>query len=138
MTTSPVCLKCGSIGKSGKTSCCGRGGSWFENCGGAANVKLEHTWYEGIRVCKTRSQFNTVIAQHLNDTQEKDIDSSSNGDGIIHLKSIPTSTKEFTFTLASTTTYDPVHTSPSTPMMTQGCGKLFNFALFTSVLYLSL
>jgi hypothetical protein len=32
-TVRPVCRKCGTIAKSRKSSCCGRGGSWFRNCG---------------------------------------------------------------------------------------------------------
>merc|ERR1719174_1643012 len=54
-TVRPVCRKCGTIAKSRKSSCCGRGGSWFRNCGSAGNAKLLHTWYEGILICKTRA-----------------------------------------------------------------------------------
>merc|ERR1712037_381513 len=50
---SSVCPKCGIIAKSGKTSCCGHSGSWFGNCGSVDNVKLDHTWYEGIQACNT-------------------------------------------------------------------------------------
>merc|ERR1719305_1436371 len=53
--TVPVCPRCGTIVKSDKISCCGRGGSWFKNCGGIGNIKLHHTWYEGIQACKTPS-----------------------------------------------------------------------------------
>merc|ERR1719201_3088543 len=48
-TIGSVCPTCGTIGKSGKSSCCGRGGSWFRNCGSVENAKLVHTWYEGIQ-----------------------------------------------------------------------------------------
>ena len=51
--TSLICPLCGTVKSSGRSSCCGRGGSWFENCGSAGNVNFEHTWYEGIRVCNT-------------------------------------------------------------------------------------
>ena len=61
--TSTVCLKCGTSGRSGKPSCCGRGGSWFRNCGGAGNAKLDHTWQEGIRACKTRARFKRSIVK---------------------------------------------------------------------------
>merc|ERR1712032_1389933 len=59
-TISPVCRKCVTIKKSGKMSCCGRGGSWFKKCGSAAagNRQIEHTWYEGIRAC---NHADTVI-----------------------------------------------------------------------------
>ena len=63
-STSSVCLGCGTIQKSGKISCCGRGGSWFGNCGGAGNANLEHTWSEGILACKDR-QFEAVVGQQL-------------------------------------------------------------------------
>ena len=55
-----VCPKCGIIGRSGKSSCCGRGGSWFGNCGSADNTKVEHRWYEGLEACKTRTQLKAV------------------------------------------------------------------------------
>ena len=40
MTVSYVCPKCGTIEKSGKISCCGRGGAWYGNCGSAGNKTL--------------------------------------------------------------------------------------------------
>ena len=62
---------------SGKVSCCGRGGSWFKNCGGVSNTKRHHTWAEGIQACKTRIQFKAVIiGQQLKIVQQKGIDSS--------------------------------------------------------------
>ena len=132
MSVSPVCLKCGIIKKSGKTSCCGRGGSWFTNCGGAGVSKLRHTWYEGIQTCKARSQSKTIIVQYSNATHEGVIDT-------IDFKSVSTFTKSFKLTsYMKTTTHDPVHTSVSTPMITPGCEKLFNFIIFTSVFYMSL
>ena len=124
MSVSPVCLKCGIIKKSGKTSCCGRGGSWFRNCGGAGVSKLRHTWYEGIQTCKARPQSKAIIEQYLNATQEEIID-------MINVKSVSTFTKSFTLTSSiKTTTHDPVHTSVSTPMITPGCERLFNFVIF--------
>ena len=131
-TISPVCRKCGRIKKSGKSSCCGRGGSWFRKCGGAVNTKLHHTWYEGIQTCKTRSQSKSVIAQYLNATQGKGIvGSSSDGVDMRNFKSVFTVTKSFTFTSSDkTTSHDPAHTSVSIPMITPGCERLFNFTLF--------
>ena len=67
---SPVCSECGSIGKSGARSCCGRGGSWFGSCGSAGDTKLDHTWYEGIRVCNEK-QFQAVASQQLYVSQAK-------------------------------------------------------------------
>ena len=57
-TTTPVpytgstCPQCGGGGKSGKISCCARGGSWFQKCGDPGNSKFEHTWSEGSEACK--------------------------------------------------------------------------------------
>ena len=59
-----VCPECGMAKKYGKSSCCGRGGSWFGDCGSAGNSNLGHTWQEGIQVCKGR-QFQTALVQQL-------------------------------------------------------------------------
>ena len=45
------CPKCGTVKKSGKRSCCARGGSWFNKCGDAGDTNFDHTWVEGIRAC---------------------------------------------------------------------------------------
>ena len=73
-TSVSVCPRCGTIKKSGKLSCCGRGGSWFKKCGGAGNAKLEHTWHEGIQACNARSQSKAVIAKEPNSAHQKDTD----------------------------------------------------------------
>ena len=65
--TTPIsasCPKCGVIHKSGITSCCGRGGSWFKTCGTSDNKNLDHTWKEGIRVCYARES-RAVVGQQL-------------------------------------------------------------------------
>ena len=51
------CLKCAITKKSGKLSCCARGGAWFKNCGDVGDSKFDHTWIEGIQSCQgfTRS-----------------------------------------------------------------------------------
>merc|ERR1711907_524176 len=54
--SSSTCAVCGSVKKSRKKSCCGRGGSWYKNCGTSDNKKskkFDHTWFEGIQVCKS-------------------------------------------------------------------------------------
>ena len=78
MTTTSrlACSKCGTIGKSGKASCCGRGGSWFRKCGSTGNREFPHTWSEGILACKIRAQWKAVRsrrpngAQHLNSSYD--------------------------------------------------------------------
>ena len=67
--TSPMslaCSECGTVQKSGKSSCCGRGGSWFGNCGSVRNRNLGHTWHEGIQACKTR-QFQASAEDQIHE-----------------------------------------------------------------------
>ena len=73
---SVVCPKCGIAKKSGKISCCGRGGSWFDQCGGAGDTKVGHTWHEGLQACKARAQSSIVIGQQLNGAHQANNDSS--------------------------------------------------------------
>ena len=96
-TIGPVCPKCGTIAKSGKTSCCGRGGSWFRNCGGAGNTKLKHTWYEGIHGCKSRGRSKTVMGHQLNVAQQNIHDYSNNADTAINPKAAVMSRSTFVF-----------------------------------------
>ena len=49
---SSVCSKCGTFKASGISSCCARGGSWFEDCGDAGDDNFGHTWFEGTQACK--------------------------------------------------------------------------------------
>ena len=63
-SVSTSCPACGIIKKSGKTSCCGHGGSWFEDCGSAGNTDFSHTWHEGIRSCRT-PRSPVVVEQKL-------------------------------------------------------------------------
>ena len=65
VSASSACPECGIIRKSGKMSCCSRGGSWFGKCESAGNAKLKHTWYEGIWACDGR-QSRTAVDQQLN------------------------------------------------------------------------
>ena len=69
--TSPVCPVCGTIKKSGKLSCCSRGGAWFGNCGSAGNANFGHTWHEGIRACERRRFQAAVVQQLLHGSQPK-------------------------------------------------------------------
>ena len=47
-----LCIKCVATKKSGKGSCCARGGAWFKNCGDVGDTNFDHTWAEGIQACK--------------------------------------------------------------------------------------
>merc|ERR1712032_355120 len=101
-----ACPKCGNMEKSGKISCCGRGGSWFRNCGSASNAKLDHTWYEGIQACKARARFKTVIGQHLVLGLRKRIE-SSRAAATSSSKAIVMTFKTLTFTSVNTSALVP-------------------------------
>ena len=79
-TTTSACLQCGTMAKSGEMTCCGRGGSWFKNCGSAGNTRLRHTWYEGIQTCKAQTRAKTVVAQQANSVLQKGIGFSHSDD----------------------------------------------------------
>ena len=84
-TISSACLTCGAIKKSGKLSCCARGGSWFGNCGATGNTKFQYSWYEGIQACKAR-QPKTVMGQQLNSVQQNSNNSSHDNSDIMNSK----------------------------------------------------
>ena len=100
-TVGSVCPKCGTIGKSGKRSCCGRGGSWYRNCGSAGNTKRRHTWYEGMQTCKAREQLKTISGQESNAAQHAN---SSNDIYTTNSKTVVTAAKTFTLTSSNTLT----------------------------------
>ena len=64
---SHLCIKCSTIKKSGKLSCCARGGAWFKNCGETGDTKFDHTWVEGIQACNSVASSVLVKAQLIND-----------------------------------------------------------------------
>ena len=51
-TRSTNCPKCGIVKKSGKYSCCARGGAWFKKCGNAKDQNFDHSWSEGMQSCE--------------------------------------------------------------------------------------
>ena len=75
VTTTPVssiCQECGIMHKSGKLSCCGRGGSWYGQCRRAGDENLGKTWYEGVRICKAlqvQVPHGVVVGQQLYDVR---------------------------------------------------------------------
>ena len=101
--TVSVCPRCGTTTKSGKMSCCGRGGSWFKKCGRAGNTKLHHTWYEGIQACKTRSRSKTASGNQRNVARQNGIDSSQ-GANMVNYKTVITTTQTSAFTSVNTST----------------------------------
>ena len=49
-----ICTKCGITNKTGRHSCCARGGAWFKNCGDADDTQFDHTWIQGMQACKSK------------------------------------------------------------------------------------
>ena len=123
--TVSVCPRCGTIMKSDKSSCCGRGGSWFGKCGSPVNPNLGHTWSEGIRACKTRAQSKTVIDKQLNAAQQKGTNSFINGADTTNSKVIVTAAEIFLFT-STKNNATPIITSVSTSLIVRGCQKILN------------
>ena len=61
---SSVCPKCGYTSKSGKRSCCARGGAWFKNCGDDdGDMHFDHTWSEGILACNSLASSVSVKSE---------------------------------------------------------------------------
>ena len=142
--TGSECAKCGTITKSGKSSCCGRGGSWFGKCGGVGNARFGHTWVEGIQVCKSRSQSKIHIAQRNSIAHQKLNDSASNDAGMVNSKSaIRTATtfKLITFNTSRSRTAQII-TSVNTPINTstaeRGYAKLLKTFIHISLLLISI
>ena len=71
--TIPVCSKCGIIKRSGKSSCCSRGGSWFGKCGSAGDSNHEHTWSEGILACNGWAGSKAAFGRQSNADQNFDL-----------------------------------------------------------------
>ena len=118
MAISRVCPKCATIEKSGKFSCCGRDGSWFKNCGGAGNTKLEHTWQDGIRACKARAQFRTGMGKRLDQAEQ-------NSNGFFNIAGMLMNSK---LAMMTDSTVASASCNKSTPMP-----KVFNNASTTSM-----
>ena len=121
-------------------SCCGRGGSWFKNCGRAG--KLHHTWYEGTQACKARLQSKTAVGHQLTAAQQKGVDSSQ-GAGMENYKTVviiktpvfaPVNTS--TPMLDVTTIFTSTHTSVSTSIPTQGCVTLLKSTVHINIFYM--
>ena len=60
-----TCNKCGILKKSGKLSCCARGGDWFKNCGDVGGSNFDHTWVEGTQACTRFTSLSSVESPGL-------------------------------------------------------------------------
>ena len=65
------CPKCGKGKKSGKLSCCARGGAWFQKCGDGDDSKFDHTWVEGIQACNSLGSHSTEAPAQVMLRQER-------------------------------------------------------------------
>ena len=88
------CPKCGSVRKSGRLSCCARGGAWFQKCGDVADTNVGYTWAEGFRACdygftSTRwfmieaplqARHDRIIVQPINATEQRNDTRKDNDD----------------------------------------------------------
>ena len=61
--SSEVCPQCGTNKKTGKRTCCARGGSWFNNCGDVGDSTFKHTWGEGVRACQSLELVQAVLSR---------------------------------------------------------------------------
>ena len=119
MTTSTsVCPNCGTMEKSGKSSCCGRGGSWFGICGSSGNKRLHHTWSEGVLICKTRAQGKIVRPRQPNSAQQPN---SSYGTGMGNSKAVIATAETFSLTPANTSTLAPIFNASTTSGLSRPC-----------------
>ena len=127
----PVCPECGITKKSGKMSCCARGGSWFGNCGsdGDGNTNFDHTWHEGIQVCKGQ-QLQAVVGQQEHASQPKSNVSSINVSMDMNSKAVTGGAPDnpaivqLVGSTAAIFITTPSQTSDSTSAVTQEYGKL--------------
>ena len=92
-------------------SCCGRGGSWFGNCGSVGNANFDHTWHGGITVCKAR-QFQAELGLQRRSSQPRS-DASSDDESIdTNCKEVRLAAHELESTSANVST----PTSGATPI----------------------
>ena len=113
IVTTTTCPKCGTIEKSGKASWCGRGGSWFKNCGSSGNKKQRHTLREGILAYKTRSQLEVVRLRQRNVAQQLNYSYIAN---IENFEAVFTAAETFINTSVNTSTPMPTGNALNTTL----------------------
>ena len=68
-TAESGCPKCGTLLKTGKSSCCGRGGAWAGKCADEVSDDFDHTWIEGIKMCSSATALNSGQETSAEDTE---------------------------------------------------------------------
>ena len=71
------CPKCGTTKKSGKRSCCARGGAWFKKCGDVGDSNFEHTWGEGMEACKSFEPLQALLSREETVTHSLNVSSTA-------------------------------------------------------------
>ena len=126
------CPKCGIMKKSGRNSCCGRGGSWFNNCGGAGNANFDHTWFEGLQACRAWPQSKIETSQQVVAAQQKS-DVYSNDVGVAVSRAVDASS----YTFSSMSINKPMaklgEISTITQSITTPSGKSIDTSTHTSI-----
>ena len=130
-TVGPSCPTCGAIVKSGKLSCCARGGSWFENCGATGNTKFEHTWYEGIQACKAQqsaSQQLDAVAQNSNSSSNDNNDAANSQKVIVAARMFAPTSADTQMSGETTSAFiqTPTDASVSNTIPSYDAGKIMN------------
>ena len=77
VSSSKGCPKCGTIKKSGKLSCCARGGAWFKQCGDVGDSSFGHTWVEGMQACKSVKSPQAMLSREESTTHPLNISSTA-------------------------------------------------------------
>ena len=126
-TISAMCPKCGTIEKSGQVSCCGRGGSWFKNCGGSGNTQLDYTWSEGIQACNAWLHSKAIIGQQPHNAQQRINSFSFSADIVISTFSMITASTPANMSIVS------ARTATSMSITTRVCDNLLKIVVYTTL-----
>jgi len=74
-----ICSECAILKKSGKSSCCAPGGSWYNNCGNVGDRSFDHTWVEGIQACRKTPTPIDIVPKNPSSTCPKCGTNKKNG-----------------------------------------------------------
>ena len=133
MTITAICTQCGITKKSGEMSCCGRGGSWFGNCGSTGDIDFDHTWHEGLQACKAQTQSKVVVGQQLNEAPQQR-NGSSNGDVNANFRTVVASARLFVSTTSADIATDHNNNDNRLMVTSQGCKQVFYIPVHISLL----
>merc|ERR1711937_865236 len=84
-----TCGACGIERKTGRPSCCARGGDWFKQCG-KANAGKPHTWDDGIQACGASAAMRGQVGNMLRVSRQTN---RTGSDSAYNLRAIATDGK---------------------------------------------